>query len=742
MTLKAKFLKKSLIVASVSLGLLVAPIYAENTSAEKPSLEKHAAKALADSNYQLPKLAGAELAPNQKFRDTGQLVAWLLMQSHYQHPNFDNKLSRESFKQLIKMLDPNRSYFLASDVKKFEVFKQKFDDAIRTGNIELAYDFFELFERRHRERYKYVLSLMEKPFDFTKNEEFQFDRRKSDWFENKAQLDDYWRKKAKYDALNLKLADQDDEKIKEKLTKRYRNNIRRLSQTTNEDVFGFFINAINASIDPHTTYYTPRQFEDFTINMSLKLQGIGAVLTQEDEFTKVVRIVNKGPAYKSGQLHKNDKIIGVGQGDNGEIVDVIGWRNSDVVDLIRGEAGSVVRLQVIPHTSAGDAVSKTVRIVREEIKLEDQAAKSDILEVQQGDKKIKYGVIELPSFYAESPNRENKNKQLTSTTKDVKRLITKLEKQDINGLIIDLRNNGGGSLSEAVDMTGLFIDKGPVVQGKDFQGNVRILRDNDGKTFYKGPLAVLVNAGSASASEIFAGAIQDYGRGIVIGENTFGKGTVQGIRELSRFMRNPEGNMGALKLTVEKFYRVTGNSTQKMGVKPDISFPSFYDLETYGEASYDNALDWDTIETTSFASAGSIEQLLPHLKQSHIERSNKDKQFSYLIDDVHRVKAEKERKSISLNYKTRLAERLKNEEKSLERANLRRMAQGKPAFKNIEELEQYAKDKEVQNQNLAGIDFEGDILLFEAANILGDLIELKTNPDLAKVTKQSKGKVN
>ncbi|WP_251359886.1 carboxy terminal-processing peptidase [Kangiella sp. TOML190] len=735
MNFNKKLVTKTLGAASVSLALFSsALLLADNPN--KVVLDNK------DDGYQLPQLAGPELQPTKKFRNTGQLVAWLLMQSHYQHPNFDNALSRESFKQLVKMFDPNRSYFLASDVEKFKVFESKFDDAIRTGQIELAYEFFELFEKRHRERYEYALKIANQPFDFTADEEFQYDRRESPWFENRAELDEYWRKKVKYDALNLKLADQSEEKIAEKLTRRYKTSVRRLSQTTDEDVFGFFMNAINASIDPHTTYYTPRQFEDFNINMSLKLQGIGAVLTQEDEFTKVVRIVNKGPAYKSGQIHKDDKIIGVGQGDEGEMVDVIGWRNGDVVDLIRGEAGSVVRLQVIPHTAAGDGKSKVVRIVREEIKLEDQAAKSDVLEIEQDGKKIKYGVIELPSFYAESPNRDNKNKELTSTTHDVKRLIGKLQKQGVEGLIIDLRNNGGGSLSEAVDMTGLFIDKGPVVQGKDYDGNVRVLRDNDGKTFYQGPLAVLVNAGSASASEIFAGAIQDYGRGIVIGENTFGKGTVQGIRELSRFMRNPEGNLGALKLTVEKFYRVTGDSTQKRGVKPDISFPSFYDLDDHGEASYDNALAWDTIDTTKFDKNAGIESFIPYLQQAHAMRFAKDKQFSLLVKDIEEVKAEKDKKSISLNYKQRLADRLTNDEKRLERANLRRQEEGKLPFKTIEELETYAENKENQPLDNDRIDFEGDLLLFETANILGDFIKAKSNPELVTLAAPAKAAIN
>ncbi len=736
MKFKQNIIKSTLIAIQVALGVTSTSVLAEKAANAETQVNLEA------SEYQIPKSASEQMEPDDNLRRVGQINTSILMQLHYQHPLFDNKLSKESFKQMIKMFDRNRSYFLASDVEQFKAFERKFDDAIRTGRIELAYDFFELYEKRYRERNSFALKLLEAPFDFDKEEDFKFDRQESDWFVSPKEQDEYWRQKVKHDALNLKLADQTDEEIKQKLTKRYRSNIRRMAQTNSEDVFGFFMNAINASIDPHTTYYTPRQFEDFNINMSLKLQGIGAVLTQEDEFTKIVRIVNKGPAQKSGQIFKDDKIIGVAQGERGEMVDVIGWRNSDVVDLIRGEAGSVVRLQVIPHTSGGDATTKIVRLIREEIKLEDQAAKADVLEIKQNGKNVKYGVIELPSFYAQTVASSSGGNEVTSTTSDVKRLIGELKKENVQGLIIDLRNNGGGSLTEAVDMTGLFIDKGPVVQGKDFEGNVRVLRDTDGKTFYEGPLAVMVNSGSASASEIFAGAIQDYGRGIVVGENTFGKGTVQTIRELSRLVRNPESEMGALKFTIEKFYRVTGESTQLEGVKPDISFPSFYDLKEHGEASYDNALSWDTIETTNFDPNKAISSYIPYLSKVHQQRAANEKQFSNLLDDVAHIKAERDKKSISLNYKKRLADRLKSEEKTLNRANAKRVAQNRKPFKDLDAYEEYLKEQDEINRNLKGINFDDDFLLHETANILADLVEIQSNPDLAKISEITKDKIN
>lgn len=684
-------------------------------------------KELHEEVYSLPAPASLNMEPEIKFRETGRLVAFLLMQSHYSHPKFNDELSQETFKQLIKTFDPNRSYFYQSDIEQLEIYKDKFDDALRTGKIEIAYSFFEIFEQRFRERYQYALKLLDKPLNFDKDEVFVYDRTEAEWAKSEDELNEIWRKRVKNDALNLKLADQTNEEIKEKLTSRYRSAIRRLSQSKSEDVFGYFMNAVSSAIDPHTTYYTPRRFENFAINMSLKLQGIGAVLTQEDQFTKIVSVVNKGPAQKSGQIHKNDKIIGVGQGDKGEMVDVIGWRNDDVVDLIRGEAGTVVRLQIIPYTEAGDGMPKVVRIVREEIKLEDQAAKSNTLEVEQNGEKFNLGVIELPSFYSEAAARDGeKSEETTSTTQDVARLIGELQKKEsIDGLIIDLRNNGGGSLTEVVNLVGLFIDKGPVVQGQSSGGQLRVLEDEDGVTLYDGPLAVMVNGSSASASEIFAGAIQDYGRGLVIGENTFGKGTVQSIADLNRYLRNPELNVGALKLTIEKYYRVTGESTQNKGVEPDIKFPTIFEAEKYGESSYDNALAWDTIDSASFKRTGDLADFMPYLQYRHEKRKESNEEFAFFVDDVERAKVERDNKVVSLNYEKRLAKQKKNDELRLQRENIKRKMQGLEPLAELEEEEETADtDEENEDSN------EPDVLLKEAANILADLITIKTKPEL------------
>ncbi|GAA0212278.1 carboxy terminal-processing peptidase [Kangiella japonica] len=684
-------------------------------------------KELHQEVYSLPAPASLNMEPEVKFGETGRLVAFLLMQSHYSHPKFDDELSEEAFRQLVKSFDPNRSYFYKSDIEQLKIFEDKFDDALRTGKIELAYTFFEVFENRFRERYEYALKLLEEPMDFSVDESFAYDRTEAEWAKNEKELNEIWRKRVKNDALNLKLAEQSDAEIKEKLTSRYRSAIRRLSQTKSEDVFGYFMNAVSSAIDPHTTYYTPRRFENFAINMSLKLQGIGAVLTQEDQFTKIVSVVNKGPAQKSGQIHKNDKIIGVAQGDKGEMVDVIGWRNDDVVDLIRGEAGTVVRLQIIPYTDAGDGMPKIVRIVREEIKLEDQAAKSNTIEVEQDGEKLNLGIIELPSFYSEAAARnKEKGDEVSSTTKDVERLITELKKESIDGLIIDLRNNGGGSLSEVVDLVGLFIDKGPVVQGQRIGGELRVLKDKKGGTIYDGPLAVMVNGSSASASEIFAGAIQDYGRGIVIGENTFGKGTVQSIADLNRYLRNPELNVGALKLTIEKYYRITGESTQNKGVQPDIMFPSIYDAKKYGESSYDNALAWDTIEQADFNKTGSLKEFMPYLQYRHEKRRETNEEFAFFVDDVERAKTERDNKVVSLNYDTRLAKQQENDKLRLQRENIKRKLQGLEPLaelaKEVDEVDDSTDEEEKAD--------EPDVLLKEAANILADLIAIKAKPEL------------
>lgn len=681
--------------------------------------------------FVIPEPASLSIKPENKFRETGRVISFLLMQSHYEHPDFDDELSEEAFNQFLKALDPNRSYFYEKDIEQLNDYKTLFDDALRTGRIELAYDFFALFEERFRERYLFALEQLKKPLDFDSDSEFEYDRRESPWPKDEKEMNDIWKKRVLNDALNLKLADQTNEQIKEKLSKRYESAIRRLSQTKSEDVFGYFMNSVSAAIDPHTNYYTPRQFENFTINMSLKLQGIGAVLTQEDMFTKIVSIVNKGPADKSGQVHPNDKIIGVAQGEKGEMVDVIGWRNDDVVDLIRGEAGSIVRLQIIPYTKSGDGMPKVVSLVREEIKLEDQAAKSKVLEVEQYDKNFKMGVIELPSFYSETvaSNSDGKS-EITSTTKDVAKLIKELNKQEIDGLVIDLRNNGGGSLSEVVNLVGLFIDKGPVVQGRDSRGRLRVLKDTDSGVAYHGPLAVLVNGGSASASEIFAGAIQDYGRGIVLGENTFGKGTVQSVADLNQYIRNPETQVGALKLTVEKYYRVTGESTQNKGVKPDIEFPTIFDVEEYGESSYDNALVWDTIKSTNFQKTEGLQEVIPFLRSKHQERKSSSQEFSFLEEDITRATERRDEKVVSLNYEKRLAERKRNDEIRLERENLRRKIEG---LEPLKELASEEDEEETESSDITDIvdEDQKDLFLKEAANILSDLIMIREKPEIA-----------
>ncbi|WP_223668825.1 carboxy terminal-processing peptidase [Kangiella shandongensis] len=719
----------ALLALTVSLGAA-----ADKTNNKSP---KKLDKELHQEVYSLPAPASIGMEPETKFRETGRLVAFLLLQSHYSHPKFNDELSKETFKQYVKAFDPNRSYFYANDIEQLKVYEDKFDDALRTGKIEPAYTFFEIFEERYRERYEYALKLLDKPLSFDEDEDFAYDRTEAEWATTEEELNEIWRKRVKNDALNLKLAEQNDEEVKEKLKSRYRSAIRRLSQTNSEDVFGYFMNAVSSAIDPHTAYYTPRRFENFAINMSLKLQGIGAVLTQEDQFTKIVSVVNKGPAQKSGQIHKNDKIIGVGQGDKGEMVDVIGWRNDDVVDLIRGEAGTVVRLQIIPYTDAGDGMPKVVRIVREEIKLEDQAAHSTTMEVEQDGKAYNLGVIELPSFYSEAAARDGESDgEVTSTTKDVARLIKQLEKESIDGLIIDLRNNGGGSLNEVVDLVGLFIDQGPVVQGQDSGGRLRVLEDDDGKTLYDGPLAVMVNGSSASASEIFAGAIQDYGRGVVIGENTFGKGTVQSVANLDRYLRDPEVNVGALKLTVEKFYRVTGKSTQNRGVSPDIAFPTIFDHKKYGESSYDNALAWDTIKTADFEPAGDLHDFLPYLKYRHEQRKESNEEFAFFVDDIERAKTERDNEVVSLNYEKRLAKQKENDKLRLKRENIKRKMQGLEPLAKLDKEQDEESEEDTEEQSE-----EPDVLLKEAGNILSDLITIQAKPELiARFEKSQKSK--
>jgi len=675
-----------------------------------------------------------------------------LLGRHYEKQRLNDDLSSKIYDLYLKSMDGTHSYFLASDVAEFEKYRLKLDDGLIRGNLDAPFAMYNRLQQRVTERLSFLLKQLPekaKDYDFDKDELLSLDRENVEWSTSTEELDDLWRKRLKNSILNLRLADKEDDDIYELLSKRYQNQLNRTHLANEEDGFQVYMNAVTHAFDPHTAYFSPRNTENFNINMSLSLQGIGAVLQTEDEHTKVVRLVPAGPADKAGQLQTADKITGVGQGDE-EIVDVIGWRLDEVVDLIRGAKGTTVRLEIIP-SDANDLKTKVISIVRDEVKLEEQSAQKEIIEIPQGDKVLRIGVIDIPTFYIDFQGRQEGKKDFKSTTRDVEKLVNELKEENIDGIIVDLRNNGGGSLDEALNLTDLFIDRGPVVQVRYSNGYVQVLPEDKNQKagiVYDGPIAVLTNRLSASASEIFAGAIQDYGRGIIVGGQTFGKGTVQSVLPLEH---------GQLKLTQAKFYRVSGDSTQHQGVIPDILFPTLFDKEKIGESALDEALAWDTIRPAGYKAKRDFQQWLPVLRESHQSRIESNPDFIYLHNQKELMTELRQRTDITLNEKKRKQEREDNEKQRLEIENKRRKAKGmelltelksdddsdkKDAKKKKEKAEADSKDdkdmadaKSDDNSSEDESDKEDkepDALLMETGNILVDLMRLTKTPTTAQ----------
>ena len=572
------------------------------------------------------------LEPDAQHSRSLKLINYFVERYHYQKTRLDDSLSSQILDRYLNALDNSRAYFTSSDIEAFESFRFSLDNSLLSNNANPFYEIFNVYQERVLDRLEFAISQLNQSFDFSINEDYQFDRDEAPWAIDTAELDELWRKRVKNDVLTLKLEGKSDDDIIDTLRDRYSQQERRTRQISSQDVFQTAINAYMTSIEPHTGFFSPRATENFKIRMSLSLEGIGAVLQMENEFTVVQRVVPGGPAELEGNLKAGDRIVGVGQGSDDAIVDVVGWRLDDVVDLIRGAKGTIVRLQIRPDPKSGTPESKLLAITRDQIKLEEQAAQKSIIEIQDGDRRHRIGVIDIPTFYIDFDARARGDENFRSTTSDVRRLITELEGDQIDALIIDLRGNGGGALSEATALTGLFIESGPVVQVRDARGRTRINRDPENDLAYAGPLAVVVDRDSASASEIFAGAIQDYRRGIILGEDTFGKGTVQNLIDLDRYAEDSNVPLGQLKVTIAQFFRVSGASTQHRGVTPDIQIPSAQVINEYGERSLKNALPWDEIDPVEFASyPESIqESQLSTLRSLHEGRVNLDPDFTYM----------------------------------------------------------------------------------------------------------------
>jgi len=643
------------------------------------------------------------LNPTAEHKQATVGILQLMQQYHYKRVPVTDELSEQIFDRFLDSLDPQKGFLLASDIEEFGQFRQEFDDALHQARLEPVFNLFKRFRKRVEERALFARLLLETKFDFTIDETYTFNREDAEWPESQKDADELWRKRVKNDVLNLRLAEQSNDELIETLEERYEQMERRVSQLSANDVFQIFINAYTLSVEPHTSYFSPRSSENFEINMSLSLEGIGAALQTEDEYTVVQRVIAGGPAAASEQLGADDRIVGVGEGGDQEIVDVVSWPLNDVVDLIRGPKGSTVRLKILPAGAPEGSPPKVITLVRDKIKLEEQAAKRSVVDVPVDGKMRRFGVIDLPTFYHDSAGRSQGLSDYRSTTRDVRRLLGELTSLDggVDGVIIDLRGNGGGSLLEATQLTGLFIESGPVVQIKGSSGRVDVETDEDDSIAYDGPLAVLVNRGSASASEIFAAAIQDYGRGAVLGEPTFGKGTVQTVAPLDR-----EGLLGQLKVTIAQFFRVNGEGTQFRGVVPDVIFPTAVDSDAQGERGLDNALPWAGVAAANYDAWSKRKTNYSQLQSQHESRYRASDTFKLLIEELESQRESRAQNHVTLVENVRQQEILERGANREEREELYRRAFGASS-----------RDDDDGESAIP------DIILQEAANVLSDIID-------------------
>ncbi|GAA5317918.1 MAG: carboxy terminal-processing peptidase [Candidatus Pelagadaptatus aseana] len=656
-----------------------------------------------------------------------------LSKAHYGKKNFDDALSGQYLDNLLTTLDPNKYYFFASDIASFELYRTQFDDLMSGGNLDKPLEIIQLYFKRTSERLEQAIELLESDdfqFDYERQESIGFEEDSRSWAETEAIMDDYWRKRLKFNVLNLVLSGDTQQEAREAITKRYRNQLQRLEQQSTEDVYEILINALAELYDPHTSYMAPRTQEAFNINMSLSLEGIGAVLQMDEGYTKVVRLIKAGPADKTGELMPADRIVAVGQGSSGEMVDVIGWRLDDVVDLIRGPKNTVVRLKLKPANNIGSEDFKTIAITRGKVKLEEQSAQKAVFDLVDDQGELhKVGVIHIPAFYVDFEAYRRKDPNFKSTTRDVFRLLQELDQENIDGLIVDLRDNGGGSLQEAATLTDLFIDQGPVVQIR--QSNNRILRNYTSRlpAVYRGPLVVLTNRLSASASEIFAGAIQDYQRGLIVGTQSFGKGTVQALVGVHE---------GQLKITESKFYRVSGESTQHRGVIPDILYPALINADDVGESSYETALPWDQIHPVNHRAYFNIDAVLPVLRSKHEQRKIDDPDLAFLVRQSQLLQENRQEKQISLNLKQRQQERAEAESEALASENQRRQGKGQQPFTSLEQWREDSKASEEGSDSPYldnAISIDEDPLLSESGYILLDWLNLSDGKRVAQHSK-------
>jgi carboxyl-terminal processing protease len=655
------------------------------------------------------------MAPSARERMIARQVGALLEDNHYSQQRIDDAMSPRVMDKFLDGLDGQRSYFLASDIAEFQAYRLRFDDMIRTGDLEPAYAMFARYQQRNRERIRHALALLDQTPDFTLDETFEFDREKTSWPTTTGELDELWRKRVKNDAISLLLAGKTWDEAREVLRTRYDRVLKRADQVKPEEVFEVFLNSYARTFDPHSNYFSPRNSEEYKIQMSLNYEGIGASLQLIDDYVTIMNLIEGGPAAASGALSVNDRITAVGQGKQGPLTDVVGWRIDDVVQLIRGKGGTLVRLQILPVGAAPGSPERVLEFTRGKVTLEAQAARKELKTIKRGDIEYRVGVINVPGFYSDYDGQRAGDKNYRSTTRDVRRLIDELKEEKIDGLVIDLRGNGGGFLPEAQSLTGLFVDQGPVVQVQFSNGEREVLDDPDAGIAYDGPLVVVIDRFSASASEIFAGAIQDYRRGVVVGQRSFGKGTVQNLVPLSRWSARPVN--GQLTVTIGKFYRVTGESTQHRGVEPDVELASPISLKDIGESSLDDALPWDRIDRAEFRA---LDTRLPSIAKLALEenaRQSRDPDYRWLVDDIAAMNRLRDQRSISLNLDKRKAERTQLEANRLARENARRVARSESPLASIEDLDATKQP---------------DVVLDQSAEVMVDMLKLSAPAKSAK----------
>jgi carboxyl-terminal processing protease len=604
------------------------------------------------------------LKPQPKYQVEVNYVSQLLANVHYRKVPLDDSLSSVIFDNYFSSIDYNKSFFYKSDIEYFSKYRTQLDDDLKRGNVDVGFQIYRVFRDRANAQLNHVQELLKRSFDFSKKESIETDTEKTDWAINEVELNDRWRKIVKSQALSLKLSGKADSAISTLLAGRYKMYQKRINQNNSEDVFELIMNAYTETYDPHTNYLSPPSSDQFNMDMSKSLEGIGARLIQELDYTVIDEKIPGGPAFKNEDIVNEDKIIGVAQGNDGEFVNIIGWRITDVVQLIRGPKDSIVKLQLIRGDISNDPFE--VILVRDKINLEDGRATLEVISISEGNQSFNLGVIKFPTFYQDFSGNKNEKGEINSVTNDVKKIIEEVKEKKVDGILVDLRFNGGGSLTEAIRMTGLFIDEGPVVQAKSFNGQVIVHEDEEKGILYNGPLAVLTNRFSASASEIFAGAIQDYKRGIVLGESTFGKGTVQRIVSMNQQMPNYPEKLGDLKLTFQMFYRVTGSSTQNIGVSADINYPSLYSQEEYGESTQPSALPWGQIRKSDYKAVNNVSlELKQELSKLYLEHLQTDEDLIKFSSDVEKSKENKSSGRLSLNYEERKKEKqIDNEEEN------------------------------------------------------------------------------